>query len=109
MTTDHFSYKVTWSGEDDEFVATCIEFPSLSWLDSDRGLALEGLNKLIVEVIADLEANGEPVPVPLSDRTFSGKFNVRIPPALHGDLAARAAEEGVSLNRLVSDRLARSL
>jgi predicted HicB family RNase H-like nuclease len=32
---------------------------------------------------------------------------VRIPPEIHRDLALKAAEEGVSLNRLISARLSR--
>lgn len=37
---------------------------------------------------------------------MSGKFMVRCPPALHADLAARAKEQGVSLNQLVVALLA---
>jgi predicted HicB family RNase H-like nuclease len=36
----------------------------------------------------------------------SGKLNVRMPPALHEQLAARAAEQGVSLNQLIVALLA---
>jgi len=28
----HYTYRVTWSAEDGEHVATVAEFPSLSWL-----------------------------------------------------------------------------
>ena len=42
----------------------------------------------------------------MADRTYSGKFMVRMPPETHRALAIRAAEEGVSLNRLVTARLA---
>ena len=34
---------------------------------------------------------------------------VRVPPEMHRVLAIRAAEEGVSLNRLVSTRLAKDV
>ena len=30
--TARYSFRVTWSPEDTEFIATCVEFPSLSWL-----------------------------------------------------------------------------
>ena len=30
-----YNYSVYWSVEDQEYVATCTEFPSLSWLDED--------------------------------------------------------------------------
>jgi predicted HicB family RNase H-like nuclease len=61
---------------------------------------------LAEQVVADLEASGEPVPEPLADRAYSGRFQVRVPPALHRRLAIEAAEERVSLNRLVSTKLA---
>lgn len=104
----HYAYRVLWSAEDDEFVATVAEFPSLSWLHADQAKALRGLVDLVADVVADLEANGDPVPEPITERRFSGKFNVRVPESLHRELALSAAQEGVSLNRLVSDRLARS-
>jgi len=36
----------------------------------------------------------------------SGEFRVRIPPLVHRNLALMAAEQGVSLNRLASAKLA---
>lgn len=36
----------------------------------------------------------------------SGRFEVRMPPALHARLAAHAAEQGVSLNQLMVALLA---
>ncbi|MGA2466873.1 MAG: toxin-antitoxin system HicB family antitoxin, partial [Thermodesulfobacteriota bacterium] len=38
-------------------------------------------------------------------RRYSGKFMVRVPPEVHRNLAIRAAEAGVSLNRLASSKL----
>jgi predicted HicB family RNase H-like nuclease len=46
------------------------------------------------------------VPEPLAEKRYSGEFRVRIPPQLHRALALTAAEEGVSLNRLASAKLA---
>ena len=63
-----YSYRVTWSSEDDEFVAHVAEFPSLSWLAATQIAALEGLQALLGEVIDDLRESGEEVPVPLSER-----------------------------------------
>ena len=105
---EHYAYRVLWSAEDGEYVATVAEFPSLSWLHTNQAKALRGLVELVAEVVADLEANGEPVPEPIAERRFSGKFNVRVPESLHRELALAAAQEGVSLNRLISDRLAHS-
>ena len=54
-----------------------------------------------------MRTNDEAVPEPMTDRAYSGKFMVRVPPETHRALAIRAAEQGVSMNRLVSARLAR--
>ena len=106
MNIKHYTYRVTWSTEDGEHVATCAEFPSLSWLAKTPEAALRGIQKVVVGVVADLQASDEAVPEPLADRHYSGEFRVRIPPQLHRALALTAAEEGVSLNRLASAKLA---
>lgn len=107
MNKDRFTYRVTWSEEDSEYVGQCLEFPSLSWLASTPEEALTGVRQLVAEVVHDLETSGEPVPEPFSTRSFSGRFLVRIPPELHRRLAIEAAEAGISLNRLASDKLSR--
>jgi predicted HicB family RNase H-like nuclease len=104
---DLFSYRVSWSDEDQEFVGTCAEFPGLSWLDATPENALGGIRKLVRECVADMKSSGEPPPEPLSTRRFSGKFMVRVPPELHRSLATQAAESGISLNRLVTHKLSR--
>lgn len=38
-------------------------------------------------------------------KEFSGKFNLRIPPRLHGEIATRAAAEDKSINQWVSEVL----
>lgn len=101
----HYTYRVTWSVEDQEFVATCLEFPSLSWLAATQVDALTGLEALIAEVTEDLAARGESVPEPLAERTYSGTFNLRVGEALHRRLATEAAEEKLSINQLIVRRL----
>lgn len=107
LNRDYYTYRVTWSEEDNEYVGQCLEFPSLSWLASTPEDALIGVRQLVAEVVSDLETTGEPVPEPLSTRPFSGRFLVRVPPELHRRLAIEAAEAGISLNRLASDKLSR--
>jgi predicted HicB family RNase H-like nuclease len=101
----HYTYRVAWSPKDGEYIGTCLEFPSLSWLAKSTRAALAGIERLVADVVADLEANGEPAPEPLTERPYSRTFNVRIPSELHRRLATEA-EQGTSLNRLVSQRLA---
>lgn len=106
MKVEHYTYRVLWSGDDEEFVATVAEFPSLSWLAEEQTEALSGLIALVDDVVADMQKQGETVPVPMGERRYSGEFKVRVPESLHRELAIAAAEEGVSLNRLASRRLA---
>ena len=105
--SDHYTYRITWSAEDGEHAGLCAEFPSLSWLAPTPGEALSGIRRLVCDCVSDMRTNGEPVPEPMADRRYSGKFMVRVPPETHRSLAIRAAEQGVSMNRLVSVRLAK--
>jgi predicted HicB family RNase H-like nuclease len=106
MKFDHYTYRVTWSPEDGEHVGLCTEFPSLSWLAPTPEAALLGIRQVVNEVVADMQASGEPIPKPLAEKHYSGEFRVRIPPEVHRALAMQAAEQGVSLNRLASAKLA---
>jgi len=104
---DKYTYRVTWSEEDSEYVGLCAEFSSLSWLAETPEAALKGVSKLVGEVVEDMRQNGEPVPEPIAAKQFSGKFMIRVPPEVHRQLAIQAAEAGVSLNRLASAKLSR--
>ncbi len=103
--TKKYTYRVSWSEEDAEFVGLCTEFPSLSWLAASEGAALKGIMKVVSEVVADMKASGESLPTPLSLRKYSGEFKLRVPPLLHRALVIEAAENNVSLNRLVNAKL----
>ena len=106
MTSDRYTYRVTWSNEDQVFLGLCAELPSLSWLAKTPEKALAGIRKVAAEAVADMEANDEVVPDALSEKRYSGEFRVRIPPQVHRSLAMEAAEQGISLNRLASSKLA---
>lgn len=105
LKTDHYMYRVIWSEEDGQHIGLCAEFPGLSWLAATPEKALRGIRKVVTEVVQDMTANGEDVPEPLGSKRYSGKFIVRIPPEVHRRLAIEAAEEDISLNRLVSAKL----
>lgn len=108
INATHYRYSVQWSPRDGEFVGTVAEFPSLSWLDSDETDAFAGIKQLAADVVVEMLSGGEQPPVPLAEREFSGKLLLRIAPELHKKLATEAAETNVSLNRLISARLALS-
>ena len=105
LKDDRHTYRVTWSEDDQEYIGLCAEFPSLSWLAHTPEAALKGIRKVVAEVVKDMREHGEEPPEPLASRHYSGKFMVRVPPEVHRDLALKAAEAGVSLNRLASAKL----
>ena len=105
LQNDRYTYRVTWSEDDTEYVGLCAEFPSLSWLAATPEAALKGVRKVVADAVQDMEANKEVVPEPIACRRYSGKFIVRIPPDVHRNLAIQSAESRVSLNRIVSSKL----
>lgn len=107
LKNDRYTYRVTWSEDDREHVGLCAEFPSLSWLARTPESALEGIRTMVAEAVDDMESNRELIPEPIASKKYSGKFMVRIPPDIHRDLVIKAAEAGVSLNRLASSKLSR--
>jgi HicB family len=66
---------------------------------------LRGLVDVVADTVADLVSEGRAVPEPLSERSYSGKFNLRVGEGLHRRLAIQAAEEHLSLNQFVVRRL----
>jgi predicted HicB family RNase H-like nuclease len=102
---DKYTYRVTWSEEDGEYVGLCAEFPSLSWLADTQEAALAGIKSTVSQVIQDMNSSGEVAPQPLATRHYSGKFTVRIPPDVHRQLQIQAAESNISFNRLISAKL----
>jgi len=64
-----------------------------------EGLKKEGDISLKVFLQMCVEDNVEP------KKNFSGKFNIRIPPTLHEDIASVAISEGKSLNQWVVETL----
>lgn len=103
--SDRYTYRVTWSEEDAEYVGLCLEFPLLSWLAPGPEDAFTGIRQVVEEAVQDMQSAGEAVPEPLATRPYSGRILLRVPPEVHRELATQAAEEGVSLNRLLNARL----
>ena len=104
--SDRYTYRVTWSEEDKEYVGLCAEFPSLSWLADSQEAVLQGIRNVVAEVILDMQSSNEPIPQPLALKRYKGEFTVRIPPDVHRNLTIQAAEANISVNRLVNAKLA---
>jgi predicted HicB family RNase H-like nuclease len=66
-----------------------------------KGLRKEGKISLKVFLGMCRESGIEPV------KTFSGKFNLRVPSKLHAEIAAVAAADGQSINVWIVEKLSR--
>ena len=55
IKSDRYTYRITWSEEDKEYVGLCVEFPSLSWLDESPESVLKGIRKIVEDVLPAYE------------------------------------------------------
>lgn len=65
--SDKYTYTVTWSEDDQEFIGSCLKLPSLSWLAKTQSNALTGIRNLVTQVITDMCNNGEQTPKPIEN------------------------------------------
>ena len=68
-------------------------------------MILDAMSAWIQSALED----GDPVPEPRPEESFSGKFVTRVPRSLHRQLSEAAAREGVSLNAFINVALARAV
>jgi len=87
MNINYYTYRVTWSSDDNEHVGLCAEFPSLSWLAPSPEKALSGTRNVVADVVEEMTASRESVPGSkthpirycLQIRTFSLDLQIMIP------------------------------
>jgi predicted HicB family RNase H-like nuclease len=89
---------VEWSDEDKCFIGRCPEIMAGGVHGSDEARVYAELCQAIEEWIELLHKDGVSLSDPLSAKSFSGKFVLRIEPAIHRRLAAKALAAGESLN-----------
>ncbi len=70
LKSDRYTYRITWSPDDQEYVGLCVEFPSLSWLAESPEASLDGIRKIVAEVVQEMNSKGESPPLPLSSKKF---------------------------------------
>ena len=76
--TDRYTYQVTWSSEDDEYVGLCAEFPSLSWLAATPDEAFSGIREIVADCIADMHSTGETPPEPKPTALVLGALTIGV-------------------------------
>jgi predicted RNase H-like HicB family nuclease len=103
-----YSMRVTWSAEDDAFIAVCPELHGISAFGSSPEDAAKELSVAIALAIEVMVEDGDRLPEAATVHTFSGQLRVRMPRSLHARLSDQAEREGVSLNTLIVSHLERS-
>ena len=89
-----------------------IEFPDIPGCMADGATPEDAIvsgRDALKSCLLTLREFGDPVPQPASSTTASGQWRQRVPKSLHARLTARAEQEGVSLNMLVTTLIAEGL
>lgn len=94
--------------KDGDWLAHFVEMPNVSAFGETPQQAVEELRVAWELMKESYKADGETVPQAPSRKTYSGAFNVRVDKRLHKALAIEAAQNGLSLNALVAQKLTRS-
>jgi predicted HicB family RNase H-like nuclease len=93
--------------EDGDWLAHFAELPSVSAFADKPEKAVKELKKVWELLKESYHESGEPIPVAPANKNYSGQFNVRIDKRIHKALAVEAAQAGISLNALVTQKLAK--
>ena len=104
MEVDGYKAKIEYDPELDQFRGEILGLNGSAdfYGKSPASLRKEFRNSLKVYLEVCKEKGIPPM------KQYSGKFNLRIPPRLHSEIAARATASGKSINQWVSEVLERS-
>jgi len=99
---------VEWSDEDQCFIGRCPEIMAGGVHGSDEARVYAELCQAVEEMLDLIHADGHTLPEPLAAKKFSGKFVLRLEPAMHRRLAAKALAAGESLNSYCTKTLVKA-
>jgi predicted RNase H-like HicB family nuclease len=105
----HYTKLVEWSNEDGCFVGSAPPIIGPCCHGDDEAKVYAELCRIVAEWIELLQNEGSSLPESLGKVSdFSGKFVLRLEPALHRRLAAKALASGESLNNFCVEKLAQA-
>jgi predicted RNase H-like HicB family nuclease len=104
-----FTKLVEWSKKDGCFVGSAPPLIGPCCHGDDEAVVYAELCRIVEEWIRILEREGNPLPEPTADRhKYSGRFVLRVDPAMHRRLVLKALAEGESLNSYCAKALAKT-
>jgi predicted HicB family RNase H-like nuclease len=106
---DFDGYRIEVKPEDGEHIAFLLEVPTISAYGASPAEAIEALGEAYAAVKRVMTDRGLALPQPVDQRSFSGRFNVRISPDLHRELVLYAKRDGRNLNAEVAALLAQGV
>jgi len=99
---------VEWNDEDACFIGRCPDLFDGGVHGRDEAKVYEQLCGVAEEWVLLLHEDGTTLPAASTSETFSGKFVIRVAPAVHQRLVLKAKAGGESLNTYVAKALRRA-
>ena len=94
--------------EEQEWLAHFVEMPNISAFADTPQQAIEELKIAWELVKEDYQLKGEDIPTIPTTEEYSGKLSLNINKRLHRSLVLEANKEGISLNSLINQKLAKN-
>ncbi len=104
-----YELDIVYSEEDEGYIATTLEIPSISGIGKTPEEALQEL-KTAFELASEIyQEDNREMPEPLMKKKYSGQFTIRLPKDLHYELAKASMIEQVSINQITNYLLAKGI
>ena len=99
---------IEWSEEDRCYVGSAPPLVGQCCHGTSEAKVAAQLAVIVEDLVQDVIEGKMPAPESQAGKSYSGKFVVRIPPAVHKKLALKAMARGESLNQFVAEALTRA-
>lgn len=101
-----YAIVIFYSKEDGGFIATVPELPGCSAFGGTEEEALREAHTAVALWTDAAKQEGRRIPKPISEKKFTGRFPLRIPEDVRRRLELEARRRGISLNRLILQKIA---
>lgn len=101
-----YAIMVAYSDEDKGYIATVPELPGCSAFGETEEEAIKEIKVAASLWLYAARKAKRPIPVPIIEKKFKGRFPLRIPEDVRRRLELEAKRRGVSLNELILQKIA---